>query len=55
MSVIDETVFAKLVERLNAAAALASKPVLVAAIVDRVVDTVPNAVVSASMAACAVA
>ena len=47
--------FAKLVERLNDAAALASKPVLVADIVDIFVDTVFNAVVSASMAVCAVA
>ena len=44
-----------MVERLKDAAALESKPVLVAAMVDIFVDTVPNAVVNASMAVCAVA
>ena len=43
-----------MVERLNDAAALASKPVLVADMVDIFVDTVLNAVVNASMAVCAV-
>ena len=50
---MESTVAVRLVERLNDAAALESKPVLVADMVDMFVETVPNAVVNASMAVCA--